>query len=118
MPEMQINGENRKKPSVMNTIRIVLLIVFSAMFLVSAGMLIYQGLEYKRAREENDDARELVGLPDMNNIGKDKDTSGADPTPPTQTPGDSQGTNGSSGAVTGPSQPGGNNDPTYVDPYE
>lgn len=123
MQDTERHGESRRKANVKNTIRIVLLIIFSAMFLFSAGMLIYQGLEYKRAREVNDEARDIIGLPDMSNIGKDKDKNKdtSAPNSPTQTPGGSRDTGtpeGPSGAVTEPAQPGENDGPTYVDPYE
>ncbi len=118
---MQDGRVNKKKRDIKDKIRIALLVIFSALFLFSLIMLIYQGLEYKRAREQNEEARELVGLPDMNSIGKDNVAPGTSQNIPSQTPGGSADTgigDGQSGTVTDQTQTGEDDPPAYVDPYE
>ena len=49
-------------------LRIGLLIFFSLMFIFSLCMLIYQSAQYKQSREDNDDAREVAGIPDLSGL--------------------------------------------------
>lgn len=53
-------------------LRIVLLVFFSAAFIISATMLVQQVLEYKTGEDIYDDAREVAGIPDMNGISASK----------------------------------------------
>ena len=50
-------------------LRIALLAVFSLIFVVSAVMLIYEGIEYKKNEEVYNQAQEVAGLPNMDNLG-------------------------------------------------
>ena len=50
-------------------LRIALLSVFSLIFVVSAVMLIHEGIEYKKNEEVYNQAQEVAGLPNMDDIG-------------------------------------------------
>ncbi len=54
-------------------IRIVLLILFSALFLVSAGILIYQGVQRHNAPKDHDWAESMAGIGDLT-MGNPDDT--------------------------------------------
>lgn len=59
------SGNGKKKISTSAVIRIVLLVFFTVMFIFSAVMLIMQQREYKKSVQDNDEARVVGGVPDV-----------------------------------------------------